>query len=371
MIVNEPLSVRMIRSVKKKYTPGMMQWHYEHGLILLAALKTSSQYPSLFENEQILSWINNMYNPLIKDDGSIATYVEGEYNLDQINAGRLLIPLLEKTGDPRFQIAIGKLMQQIRQQPRCTNGVFWHKGIYPWQIWLDGQYMVQPFRAEWAFWAGVFDEFDDIFFQLITVYSTLKDIKTGLLHHAWDESRGQRWADKETGLSPHFWSRAIGWFCMALVEILEITQKQEKLKNHPSRSKVLAIFKKLCSDIREHQSDSGMWYQVIDLVDSEDNYLETSASSMFAYCFLHGYKLGYLDHSFFVAGERAIDDIFTKHLSIDDERELHLGGICSVAGLGGNPYRDGSLQYYFKEKVSVDDFKGVGPFILACLAKEE
>ena len=292
------------------------------------------------------------------------TYRKGEYNLDQINAGKTLFALLDGSGEERFGKAADILFAQLETQPRCKCGVYWHKEIYPWQIWLDGLYMEGPFKAEYALRHNDSEALDDIVKQCITVYEIMKDKETGLLYHCYDESRGMKWSDDSTGLSPHFWSRSIGWYLMALIDILDYLPEE-----HKGREDLKDIISKLSSSVLQFQDDSGMWYQVTDEGSREGNYLETSSTSMFAYSFLKGARLGYLDSSFIPAGVKAIEGMKERYLRKDGD-ELHLGGICSVAGLGGNPYRDGSFRYYISEPVREDDFKGVGPFILACTEME-
>ncbi len=359
-LMAEALSIMMVRSLEKRYRPGMMNWHYEHGLALYASLIASS----LYKDDSIYPWVYSMYSPLINDDGSIVTYRKGEYNLDQINAGRALFALADRSGESRFEKAAEMLFSQLETQPRCNCGVYWHKEIYPWQIWLDGVYMEGPFKAEYALRHDDAEAFDDIVRQCITVYETMKDKKTGLLYHGYDESRGMKWSDDETGLSPHFWSRAIGWYLMALIDILDYLPS-----SHSGRGELVSIIQKLSESVLSFQSESGMWYQVTDEGGREGNYLETSASSMFAYSFLKGSRMGYLAPRFVQYGLKAIEDIKGRYLTGDGD-DLHLAGTCSVSGLGGNPYRDGSFRYYISEAKRVDDFKGVGSFILACTEAE-
>ena len=307
-----------------------------------------------------------MYNPMIDSDGSIKTYRKGEYNLDQINAGRALFPLYDRSGEERFIRAASLLREQLETQPRCRCGVYWHKEIYPWQIWLDGLYMEGPFNMEWAVRHGDKTEMDDVVSQIKTTYGTMKDSSTGLLYHCYDESRGMKWSDDKTGLSPHFWSRSIGWFLMASIDVLDYLPK-----DHEGREDIIRIIKALSSAVLVFQDESGMWYQVTDEGGREGNYLETSGSAMFSYSFFKGARLGYLDKSFVEPARKALEGMKERYLSEDESGELHLGGICSVAGLGGNPYRDGTFRYYISEKVVQDDFKGVGPFILACTEAEQ
>lgn len=358
--MSDPLSLKIVESVESRYHSGMMKWHYEHGLVLLASLRCAEYY----SDEAIFDWVYSLYSPMIEKDGSIKTYRKGEYNLDQINAGRALFILYDKTKEERFKKAIEILIDQLATQPRCLCGVFWHKEIYPWQIWLDGLYMQGPFSAEYAFRYHNEKILDDTINQLIKTNLLLKDSKTGLLYHAYDESRGQRWSDITTGCSPHFWSRSIGWFLMALIDVLDYVREEDE-----RRERLVEIIKELSASLIAFQNKDGMWYQVTDEGEREGNYLETSATSMFAYSFYKGVRKGYLDSKYLTNAKKAIDGIKNKYLT-QSNGEYHLGGICSVAGLGGNPYRDGSFKYYVKEKIATDDFKGVGPFILALLEEE-
>ena len=356
-----PLSLRMAKSVEERYRPGMMLWHYEHGLVLYASLRAAD----IHGDKSIYPWVYAMYDRLIGNDGSIATYREGEYNLDQINAGKTLFALADKSGEKRFEAAADKLHHQLLNHPRCKCGVFWHKEIYPWQIWLDGLYMEGPFTAEYAVRHSDNTALMDIIEQLKVTYSLLRDPETGLLYHAYDESRGMRWSDERTGCSPHFWSRSIGWYLMAVVDVLDFLPEACQ-----SRAELVAIAKELSAAVLRFQDESGMWWQVTDEGTRNGNYLETSGSAMFAYAFYKGVRKGYLEASFLPYAKKALDGIKDRYLKEDEDGFLHLGGICSVAGLGGNPYRDGSFRYYISEKIRVDDFKGVGPFILACTEDE-
>ncbi len=363
MIINEalPLSLKIAKSVESYYRPGMMAWHYEHGLVLFASLKAASCY----KDASVYPWVYSMYDSLIGEDGTISTYREGEFNLDQINAGRALFSLYDKSGEERFSLAADRLESQLLHQPRTKSGVYWHKEIYPWQIWLDGLYMQGPFNAEYSVRHNLPSQLDDVVNQLVLTYKTLKDDKTGLLYHAYDESRGQRWSDINTGLSPHFWSRSIGWYGMAVLDVLDFLPSE-----HERRGELETIVKSLAAAILPFQDKSGMWYQVPNFPEAEGNYLETSGTSMFAYLLYKGCRLGFLDDSFLQYADKALEGIKRIYLTYDEDGCYHLGGICSVAGLGGNPYRDGSIKYYFAEPIKIDDFKGVGPFILAVLESE-
>lgn len=362
----ENLSLAMARSVVSRYKKGMMRWHYEDGLVILACLEAGK----LAGVQDFNSWAYDMYDPLIGKDGQIATYRKGEYNLDQINAGRNLFALYEQSKEERFVLSAKLLKQQLDNQPRTLSGVFWHKEIYPWQIWLDGIYMQGPFNAQFCKEFNENQGFDDIVNQILTVYATLRDPKTGLLYHAYDESKGQRWSDLETGLSPHFWGRAIGWFCMAVLDILDFLPQ-----DHPKRESLASLVRETLASILKYQDASGLWYQVVDMASEKGNYLESSCTSMFSYSLLKAVRVNIIEDpasrkQAVAQARKALEGLEKTYLHKDEAGQLHLGGICSVAGLGGNPYRNGSFKYYICENVVEDDFKGVGPFILALVELE-
>lgn len=363
------ISARMAMSVMGRYAPAQMLWHYEHGLVIQAIDEAGKANG----RDEWFDWAKKMYDSKILGDGSIESYRKDEFNLDQINPGKELFSLYRATGENRYRVAIETLREQLRNQPRTESGGFWHKKIYPWQMWLDGLYMQGPFYARYAAEFGSDADFDDVVSQLVLVESRTRDEATGLLYHAWDESRKQLWANRETGCSPHFWGRAMGWYCMALVDALDYVPRTER--HARSRETLIAIVDRLVPVIAKYQdAESGMWYQVLDQGSREKNYLETSASAMFSYFLFKAVSMGY------VSGPRSrvaldvarsgYDGIVREKLTEGEGGSLHLSGICSVAGLGGNPYRDGSFQYYVKEPVVSDDFKGVGPFILASIEAE-
>jgi len=358
----KPLSERMARSVMGRYGPEDMQWHYEHGLVLQSIFLLGQNSGQ----EEFCRYAKMMYDTRISPEGEILSYREDEYNLDQINSGKTLFLLYKKYGEEKYRIAIEKLRRQLSNHPRTKSGGFWHKQIYPWQMWLDGLYMQGPFYAQYAAEFGNEADFDDLVFQFTLMESKARDPETGLLYHAWDESRKQPWANPDTGCSPNFWGRALGWYCMALVDALDFFP--------PSHSKhieaLTAIACRLVAPLLKYQdAQSGLWYQVIDRGQSPGNYPETSASSMFIYFLLKMIRFGLVPESDTEAVNSAVtkgyQGLMEQKVQEDSSGELHLTGICKVAGLGGTPYRDGSYEYYISEPQVTDDFKGVGPFILA------
>jgi unsaturated rhamnogalacturonyl hydrolase len=352
----------MADSVLKRHLLLSRRWHYEPGVALLALkqvwLKTGEQ--------KVYDYIKRNIDEFVRPDGSIRTYRLEEYNLDQINEGKLLFFLHDTTGDERYKKAAYLLRKQLQTHPRTREGGFWHKQIYPHQMWLDGIYMAAPFYAEFA---KRFDEpqgFDDVAHQITLIEQHTRDRETGLLYHGWDESKTQRWADPETGCSPCFWGRAIGWYAMAIPDVLDYFPG-----DHPQRDELLAIFETTMSAIARVQDPaSGVWYQVLDQGDRPDNYLEASASCMFVYALAKGVGKGYIGKEYLAVAVRGYEGILEQFVEVDDQRLVNLSGICSVAGLGGKPYRDGSFEYYVGEKVITNEYKGVGPFVMASVEME-
>lgn len=361
------LSERMARSVMSRYSPSQVQWHYEHGLVLQAVWEVAETVG----DRGMKDWVLSMYDTKIRDDGSIETYRDDEFNLDQINPGKLLFDLFEDTGNRKYLTAIEILRDQLRNQPRTRSGGFWHKKIYPWQMWLDGLYMQGPFYARYASERGSREDLEDAVAQFTLAERHARDPATGLMYHAWDESGKQLWANPDTGCSPHFWARAMGWFCMALIDVLQWIPRESP--NADLRRPLEAMVARLVPAVLSVQDgESSLWFQVLDQPMREGNYLESSASSMFVRFLYRAAREGLAGdgESALKAARRGYEGLCRERIVEDGEGGLHLTGICSVAGLGGNPYRDGSFGYYVKEPVVSDDFKGVGPFILASLEAE-
>ena len=362
----EPVSVQMTLSSMNRYKNEQFLWNYEHGLLLQSIFILGERTG----NDDFCRWVKTMYDTKVTDDGAIATYNEEEYNLDRINPGKTLFLLYEKYGDEKYRKAIERLMVQLRRQPRTKALGFWHKQMYPWQMWLDGLYMAGPFHARYGVEFGNDEDLDDVVHQFVLMESRARDAETGLLYHAWDESREQRWANPVTGCSPLFWGRALGWFCMALVDTLDFIPFD--LKHKKQKESLEAIAGRLVTPLLKYQDKkSGLWYQVLDQPSSQGNYTESSASAMFTYFLLKSIRLGIVSKiDAPPVGEAALaayEGLLNEKIRKDDDGELHLIDICKVAGLGGDPYRDGSYEYYVNEPKGEDDFKGVGPFILASM----
>jgi unsaturated rhamnogalacturonyl hydrolase len=363
-------SVRMSDSFIRQYPivsrmPQQMRncWNYEDGCMLSAL----EQVWRKTGDSRYYEYIKNNVDLYIQPDGSITTYRLEDYNVDQINQGKILFLLLEQSGEEKYRKSIELLVKQMISHPRTSEGGLWHKNIYPFQMWLDGVYMTSPFLTRYARTFHAYEWYDDVTHEIILMEKQTRDPSTGLLYHAWDESRKQRWADQETGCSPHFWSRALGWYVMAIVDVLD-----DLPNDYPKRAQIIHIFSQLVSAIVSVQdADSGLWYQVIDQGNRAGNYLEASGSSMFVYAIAKGARKGYISEDYVQVAKKGFEGLLTHCVERDADGTLHLGRICSVAGLGGTPYRDGSFEYYISEPVRRDDPKGFAPFVMACLEMEE
>ncbi len=340
------------------------KWTYTFGLISMAMLEVYEET----NDEKFLNYAKFYANSLIEEDGTIKTYKQSDYNIDKINSGKFLFDLYEMTGKEKYKIAIETLRHQLKNHPRTEIGGFWHKKRYPHQMWLDGVYMGAPFYTRYAVENNEPESLDEIAAWIINVEKVTRDEETGLLYHGWDESREQKWADNETGCSPHFWGRGMGWYAMALVDVLDFFPE-----DHEGYQSIVNIINRLASAIVKYQHDEkGVWYQVVDLGNREGNYLEGSASSMFSYFLLKAVNNGYISKEEYSDNAvEAYKGIVNHLMKIDADSTLTLTPVCAVAGLGGNPYRDGSYEYYINEEKRDNDPKAVGPFILAGLEYEK
>ncbi len=360
-------SVSMVDSEMKRNPESWMvdfakspKWDYTHGLQLQSMAMAGIRY----SNTEYFNYALEYASSMVSADGTIKGYKPEEYNIDRINPGKLLYLIYDRTKDPKYLKAIHLLRDQMRTHPRTTRGGFWHKKVYPHQMWLDGLYMASPFLAEYAVRFGETALFDEVAHQLIVMANNSYDPATGLYFHGWDESRTQRWADPQTGKSPNFWSRSLGWYMMALVDVLEHLPA-----THPQRDAVIRIFSDLSQSLEKYRDPvSGMWYQVTDKMNAEGNYLESTASAMFIYSWVKGAQLGILPSGYLRKGEQAYDQFLKRFIRENEDGTVSVTSCCAVAGLGGEKvYRDGSYAYYLSEPVRDNDPKAIGPFIMVSL----
>ncbi|MGB3146066.1 MAG: glycoside hydrolase family 88 protein [Maribacter sp.] len=358
-----PWSERMAQSIMTRHPEAWQaedevkkEWDYKTGLLLTAFEKLYQRT----QKQAYFDYIQTFADTLIDASGNIRDYKVDSYNIDLINSGKILFGLYEKTKDERYLTALKSLRSQLETHPRTPSGGFWHKKIYPNQMWLDGLYMGAPFYSEYNTTFENGDKLEDIAFQFELIWEHTKDEETGLLYHAWDESKQMDWADKETGRSPNFWSRAMGWYAMALVDVLD-----DFPEDHPERKKLISYLNQLSTALVKFQDESGLWYQVTNMGTREGNYLEASGSCMFTYAFAKGVRKGYLPKEFQQYANKAFDGIIKELIQVGEDGEVHITQICGSAGLGGNPYRDGTFAYYINEPIKTDNLHGTAPFILA------
>ena len=364
----KPLSQQVAETVLKIWPDtipvgSQTKWSYDMGVVLKG-------FEGIWMNTGDVSYFNSIQKKIdffVKDDGSIKNYELEEYNIDHVNNGKLALLLYRVSGKEKYKKAADLLRSQFKTHPRTKEGGFWHKKIYPNQMWLDGLYMGGPFYAEYSM---LFDEsgFDDIANQFVWMEKHARDSKTGLLYHAWDESKEQKWASKETGTSPHFWARAMGWYSDAIVDALDYFPV-----SHPKRQALIDILNRLVNALEKFQDkETGLWYDVMNYngPGKAKNYFEASAACQFTYAIAKGVRKGYLPAAKLAIAKKAYAGIVKKFIKVEDG-QTNLHGTVKVSGLGGNPYRDGSFEYYMSEPVIVNDPKGVGAFLLASTEMEK
>ncbi|MBK8951018.1 MAG: glycoside hydrolase family 88 protein [Chitinophagaceae bacterium] len=359
----QPLSQKMAATVMNIWKDSIpvgsqTKWSYDMGVVLKG-------FEGIWMNTGDVKYFNAIQSKMdwfVQNDGTIKGYELDEYNIDHVNNGKLVLLLYRVTGKEKYKKAADLLRSQLKTHPRTNEGGFWHKKIYTNQMWLDGLYMGAPFYAEYAMLFHEDTAFNDIANQFIWMEKHARDAKTGLLHHAWDESKQQQWADKTTGKSPHFWGRAMGWYSDAIVDALDYFPA-----NHPKRKALIDILNRLVIALEKQQDKmTGLWYDVMNYngPGKEKNYFEASASCQFVYAIAKGVRKGYLPAAKISIAKKAYDGIVKQFIK-EDSGQTNLHGTVKVSGLGGKPYRDGSFEYYMSEPVIVNDPKGVGAFLLA------
>ena len=361
---------KYIQMLMEKSTPDFPMWNIENirkgkkanwNYIDGCMIKAIIEMYHITGDEKYLSFADGFVDAKVREDGSIDGYDADELNIDNINAGKTLFELYDLTGKEKYRKAIDVVYAQIGKMPRTKEGNFWHKKIYPNQVWLDGLYMGQPFYMEYETRYGGKAHYDDIKKQFSNVIETMRNPLNGLYYHAYDSSGEAFWCDKVTGLSQNVWLRAIGWYSMALLDTYEKTDESAADIRHLLKY----AFVDLIDSMLKYQDISGMWYQVVNFGGMDRNYLETSGSSILAYAILKGVRIGVLEEKYRKYGEKAFDGVTEKMLVTNEDGTLHMDGICLVAGLGGDKRRPGTYDYYMSEPVVKDDAKGVGPYLLA------
>ncbi|WP_090777043.1 glycoside hydrolase family 105 protein [Pedobacter sp. ok626] len=353
----KPLSDQMAATVMEVWKERSKKWSYDDGVVQ----DGMNEIWRRTGNAVYFKYVQSKMDEFISPEGVIDTYSQDHFNIDNVKNGTVLLDLYKVTGQQKYFKAATILWEQLQKHPRTKEGGFWHKKIYPNQMWLDGLYMGQPFYAEYAALINNKPAFDDIANQFIFMEKNARDAKTGLLYHGWDESKVERWADPKTGLSPHIWARAMGWYAMALVDVLDNFPK-----DHPKRKELINILNRLSTAIKRVQNNkTGVWYDILDRPNDKGNYFESSASAMFVYAIAKGVRMQYLPQSYFAVADKGYKGMQQEFVEQRAENMVNLKGTVTVSGLGGKPYRDGSYAYYLSEKVITNDPKGVGAFLKA------
>lgn len=342
---------------------GRLKWNYTTGLELKAFLDCSYMDELLPVREYVRDW----YEAIIDSTGAIGGgYKEANYSLDHICPGWTLLQLVRISPKDKYFKAIEQLHRQLLDQPRNAEGGFWHKQIYPDQMWLDGLYMAMPFYAEYTrdYVADSLRSahYEDIVHQFSLAYEHCYDPANGLLRHAWDASHRMFWCDPQTGQSAHAWGRALGWYCMALVEVIDILNQDSRFEDKTLRSILSSVFASL---LKVADPETGLWYQVLDCPGREGNYLEATCNAMFAYAMLKGVRLGVLDGVDEKMACQTYEQMVKTFVTVDDAGVVDLNECCAVAGLGGKQMRSGKYDYYVNETIVKNDPKGMGPLIWA------
>ncbi len=369
--LNDKFSVVLAESIIKTYpdpsdldifAPG--EWTYTNGFFNNALCELTMQTGDPKYRQYAQNWLDLF----ITENNKIDTneYHKNNYRLDDILPGRSLLFVYEKTGDKKYLEAADDLIDQLKHQPLTSEGGYWHKKIYEWQMWLDGIYMSDVFVLQYARLLDEPELVDEALKQLLLVYHHTLDPKTGLLYHGWDESKNKVWADQVRGTSSEFWGRGIGWYMMALIDALDYIPE-----NHPERDSIVAIFKNLSASIANYQdSSSGLWYQIVNKAEIPGNWIETSCSAMFAYAFAKGFNEGYLNRYYLEKAKNAYNGLMNNYIYFDDEGRVYLTKTVKVGTLNIN-YSDGSYEYYISVDRRVNDFKGLTALLYLAMSLEK
>jgi unsaturated rhamnogalacturonyl hydrolase len=358
-------SVRMANTVIEQYdslvnyqnSNESKRWQYDVAMLGGAIDKLGYLDPQY--SEYMKSYIDRF----VQENGTILTYRLESYNIDNINPGKNLLTLYKRTGEEKYKRAFEQLVDQMRIHPKTASDGYWHKNIYPNQLWLDGIYMASPFLAQYAKEYNAPEWFDVVTHQIVNIYGKTLDPNTKLLYHACDESRQMAWSNPETGHSPHFWSRAMGWYLMAIVDVLDYLPE-----THNQRDTILDIFQTTIEALLNVcDTETGLWCQVLDQCSRDGNYVEASGSIMYTYAMAKAANKGYIPIKYLDIANEKFDAVVKHLIDIEENGHLSLRNTCGGCGLGGNPYRDGSFEYYTTERIVVNDTKGIGPFILAAI----
>ncbi|MGQ9730774.1 MAG: glycoside hydrolase family 88/105 protein [Candidatus Zipacnadales bacterium] len=349
-------------TIMRRHADGYGDWDYVTGTVL----RGFEEMWRVTGDDRYFWYVKMTLDRVVTESGDIKGYDPSKYSLDDIQEARMLLFLYTQTKEEKYRQAAVRVRQQLEGHPRAPSGGFWHKRIYPNQMWLDGLYMAQPFYAEYASLFAEPETFDDVVRQFDLVARNMRDARTGLYYHGWDETKQAVWADPRTGLSPCLWARALGWYIMAIVDVLDFLPQ-----DYAGRESLVRFLQDLAAAVRRFQDKkTGLWWQVVNQGERQGNYLESSASAMFVYALAKGVRMGYLSSSYLRTARKGFAGLISHMAYRDSAGNFNLVRICKSAGLGGDyqdKIRDGSYEYYvYMEPVVANDGKGLGPFLTAC-----
>jgi unsaturated rhamnogalacturonyl hydrolase len=357
-------SIRIANSIHAQFPdPAKLGgFNYTQGMIADALVAIAHRTGRTAEFDYVQRWLDRFVQP----DGTIdpQAYPPKLYSLDRVRPGPALLWTFDRTKDEKYLKAAKVLATQLDEQPRTSDGGYWHRSTYPNQMWLDGIYMADVFSVQFAERTNQPKYFDDAVHQITTIYRHVHDPKTGLFYHGWDETKTRPWANKETGASPEFWGRSIGWYGMAMADILDWLPA-----DHPGRKEVLPIFQAYCASIVKYQDrDTAMWWQIIDKPTAQKNYVETSCSLMFAYALTRGVQRGWLPPEYLEPARRATRGILNREVDLLPNDCMAIRGTVIVGTLGGN---GGFYDTYVNDRVVTNDQKSLGAFMYLSMALSE
>lgn len=355
MTQNNPLFIaeKACQTIMNTYSPAELppanRWHYHQSVFLYGMLRVWEATGKQDYFDYTKAYVDN----LLDDEGN---FLFARDELDSIQVGILLFPLYEETKDRKYMIAAKKLRNLLHTINKTSEGGFWHKDKYPYQMWLDGLFMAGPFMLMYDKQFQEPELIQSVLLQEKLMRSHMRDPQSGLPYHAWDEKKIQPWANKETGCSPEFWGRSVGWYGTALIDLLEQIEGQK----HGQEVWVEELQRFIPAIVSHQDADSGLWYQIVDKGDREDNWLESSCSALFIYTIAKALKAGYVEDTYQEVVKKAYNGLLEHMVKVDDQR-LELSGICIGTSAG-------EYEYYVSRPTSENDLHGMGAFILACMA---
>lgn len=347
------LAEKSVKTVMNKFTPAELppagRFHYHQSVFLMGAFDVYQ----VTQNKDYLDYIIAYFNNIIDENGNFEYRRE---ELDTLQVGYLLFDLFEITQDQRYVIALKKLVAMIDTFNMTTEYGFWHKDKYPYQMWLDGLYMAGPFMLRAAKFFHRPELIQQVLYQEKLMRKHMFDGQTGLPYHAWDEKRIQPWANKETGCSPEFWGRSVGWYGAAINDILSELGERD----YGQSPLVNQLQEYVDSLLKFRDPEKHVWYQVVDKINADDNWLESSSTALYIYSIAKAINNGYLSRDYQKVLDESVSGLINEFI-IEEGDQAHLNNICIGTSAG-------VYEYYIERPQSEDDLHGVGTYLFAIMS---